>query len=245
MKTQDKNGLFGQLSRMKRRQIDAGDHLVGEARRILHSELFTEANILRHLGHYNALTGVVEEQQVDASLVFGPDEIRQACVVWRLKFLSSKTYKPAIPYEAVLRIKALNSEFAKELEEFMVVATPEAFADKQTVTEALLFTKTDQGNYYLVHRWGEPVRAHRRWLYWPMRHFENLLISVMSVTAIIALCLPTWLITLDDGATYWSGYRAAAFFHLLIFNLGVTAYFTFTFAKNFSATVWNREQDFG
>jgi hypothetical protein len=61
---------------------------------------------------------------------------------------------------------------------------------------------------------------------------------------LLDLALPTRLITLDHSANYWSGYRAAAFFHLLIFNFGVTAYLTFAFAKNFSSSVWNRYTDF-
>lgn len=79
---------------------------------------------------------------------------------------------------------------------------------------------------------------------WPLRRFENLALTVIMATLLITLALPTWLITLDSSAQYWSGYRAAAFMHLLIFNAGITAYLTFAFSRHFSSTVWNRKKDF-
>lgn len=245
MKTHSDTGLHQQLKRAQSKRRALGGNLVSEANRILNKDLFTEGKILQHLGQYNALSGFLEEDQLDGNRVFSLAEIRQICITWRLKFLNSKLYKPVIPYEAVLMIKDLNLEFAKELDEFLILAPARAFAGKTPANETLLFTKTSDGNYYLIHRWGRPLKPQRQWLYWPMRHFENLLVTVFCFTLGITLALPTWLITLDHAAEYWSGYRAAAFFHLFIFNLGVTTYFTFAFAKNFSSTVWNREQDFG
>ena len=68
--------------------------------------------------------------------------------------------------------------------------------------------------------------------------------TVILSTLVLTLLLPTSLITLDARATYWSGYRAAAFMHLLIFNAGITTYITFAFLGNFSSSVWNRKRDF-
>ena len=53
----------------------------------------------------------------------------------------------------------------------------------------------------------------------PLKNFENLFKTVLLYTLIVTLIIPTPLITLDSEATYWSGYRAAAFMHLLIFRL--------------------------
>lgn len=236
--------LHKQLHRVRKRTRAAGGHLVREAQRILNNDLFSEEKILKHLGHYNALSKVLEENDVQAERVFSRDEIRQIAIAWRLKFLNSAAYKPGIPFEAVLTIKDLNRCFSKDLQEFFVLSTPLAFNDMRCRDEALLFTPTSDGNYYLVHRWGQALPASRRWTRWPMRGFENLFGTVLLFTLCVTLALPTGLITLDDAAAYWSGYRAAAFFHLLIFNTGVTAYFTFAFAKNFSSSVWNRDSDF-
>ena len=237
--------IYDQLKREQRKRKIAGDSLVQEANKILHQDLFTEKKILEHLRQYNNQSRCLDEDVLDDSRIFSLDEIKQICVTYRLKFLSSKRYKPVIPYESILIIKDLNDRYRKELTDFMILSPVEGFSSASATGDSMLFTKTNDGNYYLVHRWGRALKWHRQWFFWPMRCFENLFATVVTVTLCITLLLPTWLITLDHHADYWSGYRAAAFFHLLIFNTGVTAYVTFTFAKNFSGTIWNREQDFG
>ena len=103
---------------------------------------------------------------------------------------------------------------------------------------------TNYDNYFLVHQWGKKVPWYRSLIYWPMRRFESLLLTVIFFTLAVTLVLPTDLITLDSKAGYWSGYRAAAFFHLLIFNAGVTIYITLAFTRNLSSSMWNRKKDF-
>lgn len=234
-----------QLSRFRKKQEDRGDNLVSEAQRILKQDLFTEKKILSHLGQYNRSFELLDEESLDDRFIFSPAEIKKVCIHYRLKFLESKVYKPEIPYEAILKIKGLNSQFHKDIKEFKIMSPAGAFTEKENVQEAVLFAGTNYGNYYLVHRWGQPLPWYRLIRYWHMRYFENLFFTVIAFTLLLTLSLPIGFITLDNKADYWSGYRAAAFFHLLIFNMGVTAYTTFAFARNFSSTVWNREQDFG
>jgi hypothetical protein len=233
-----------QLAQSREKNRKGGEMLLNEAQRILQQDLFTEEKILANLKQYNRAHEVLDEEALDDNLIFTLAEIKQVCVLYRLKFLESKVFKPEIPYEAVLRIKGLNEQFAKSIKEFRMLAMPESFAKQQAGGDALLFAKTNYGNYYLIHRWGKALPWHRKINYWPLRYFENLFLTVIAFTLILTLSLPIGLITLDPKADYWSGYRAAAFFHLLIFNMGVTAYVTFSFSKNFSSSIWNRERDF-
>jgi hypothetical protein len=233
-----------QLAKCREKNRDTGENLVLEARRILQKDLFAEENILANLKQYNQAVELLDEESLDEERIFSLADVKKVCVNNRLKFLESKAYKPEIPYEAVLRIRSLNSRFAKNIREFKILATPKAFVKSGVQQDTMLFAKTNYDNYYLVHQWGRSLPWYRRLQYWPMQNFENLFLTVIALTLILALSLPTWLITLDHKAEYWSGYRAAAFFHLLIFNMGVTAYITFAFNKNFSSSVWNREQEF-
>ncbi len=233
-----------QLLQSRKKSRKGGELLVSEAQRILQQDLFTEEKILANLKQYNRAFELLDEEGLDDSLIFSVGEIKRVCVHYRLKFLESRIFKPEIPYEAVLRIKGLNEQFAKNIKEFRILAAPGSFVNKLAASEALLFAKTNYDNYYLVHRWGKALPWHRKVQYWPMRCFENLFLTVIAITLALALSLPIGLITLDSKADYWSGYRAAAFFHLLIFNMGVTAYTTFAFSKNFSSSIWNRERDF-
>lgn len=233
-----------QLTRLRSRNRTGEDRLLNEARQILNNDLFTEKKILENLKQYNQSFNILDEDVLDPSLVFSPEEIKQVAVIYRLKFLESKLYKPEIPYEAILKIKDLNTLFRKEIKLFSVLAHPRSFRDINREEEALLFAKTNHGNYYLVHKWGKKFNTLRKFEYFPLRNFETLVLTVLTVTLLITMILPTEFITLDSSATYWCGYRAAAFFHLLIFNLGVTIYITFAFTKNFSSSIWNRVKDF-
>jgi len=233
-----------QLSRLSVKTRSGGDELLSEANRILKQELFTETNVLENLTQYNKSAQFADEENLDADSIFSTAEIKKICTHYRLKFLDSKVLKEKIPYEAVLKVKYHNQTFGKELTDFKILAPVESFANKNTSKGTLLFVKTNYDNYYLVHQWGSKLKWYRKLRFWHMREFENLFTTIILVTFIITMSLPIGLITLDPTADYWSGYRAAAFFHLLIFNVGVTVYTTFAFSKNFSSTIWNREQDF-
>jgi hypothetical protein len=233
-----------QLSRLRKKSRSAEDALISEARRILNNDLFTEKKILTNLKEYNRSFGILDEEDLDPTLVFSLEEIRQVAVMYRLKFLGSNFYRNEIPYEAVLKIKELNSKFNKEIKLFSVLSHPTAFTGNGKDGESLLFARTNHDTYYLVHRWGKKFSPFRKLVNFPLRNFETLILTVVTLTVIITAVLPTKFITLDAKATYWCGYRAAAFFHLLIFNLGVTCYITFAFTKNFSSSVWNKVKDF-
>lgn len=220
------------------------EKLLSEANRILQEDLFVEEKILDNLREYNKAFEKLDEEDVDKGLVFSISEIKKVAVTFRLKFLESKLYKPEIPYEAILKIKDLNQKFHKELKFFKVLSTPGGFTNKEIKEASLLFVQTNYDNYYLVHRWGGKLKWNRKLKFWPLRKFENLILTVFVTTLLLTLALPTELITLDPRAVYWSGYRAAAFFHLFIFNMGVTVYFTFAFARNFSNSVWDSYRDF-
>ena len=234
-----------QLIHQRKKSRSTDEHVLSEAQRILKQDLFAENKILENLKQYNKNVEVINEEDIFEKTIFSVSEIKQTAVLYRLKFLESKLYKPEIPYEAVLKIKHLNQNFGKDLQHFYILAVSKSFVDKENKSEAFLFSKTNYDNYALIHRWGEKLKAHRKLKFWALRNFENLMFTVALITLIVTLSLPTRLITLDPKADYWSGFRGAAFFHLFIFNMGVTAFIAFTFSKNFSSSIWNRERDFG
>ena len=240
----DKVDIPSELGKIRQKTRQQEEVLLSEAKKILHKDLFAEKKILQNLKQYARSFEVIDEEDVDADLIYTAGEIKEVAVIYRLKFLESKYFNPEIPYEAILRIKHLDEKFSKELKIFKVLATPASFTANAKNQQCSLFVKTNYENYYLIHQWGEPLDWKRKLLYLPFRRFETLALFVMLFTLTLTLVLPTRLITLDAKATYWSGYRAAAFFHLLIFDFGVTVYFTFAFALNFSSSVWNKRKDF-
>jgi hypothetical protein len=233
---------LGRLREKERRQEDL---VLQEANRILQTDLFHENKILNYLNDYGRTFEHLDEEDVIAENIFTEEEVKKLAVRHRLKFLSSSLYRSEIPYQAVLKIKDLNQKHRKDLKHFFVLAQPSAFFQSGQIPQSALFVSTNNGNYFMLHRWGGDLSWSRKFKFWPMRSFENLFATVLVIALLVTLVLPTALITLDSKAEYWSGYRAAAFFHLLIFFGGFTTYLTFAFAGNFSNVVWNRKKDFG
>lgn len=236
--------LSHQLQQLRNKVLSSEDTLLLQAQHLLKQDLYTDKRVLENLTQYMKSFEDLDEDLVNKESVYQPSEIKQIAIQYRLKFLETKYYKPEIPYEALMIIKELNKRNRKDIKSFKILSTAESFVKNDTDQCSLLFAKTNEENYYLVHKWGKDLPWLRKFLFIPLRTFENLVITVVISTLILCLLLPTRLITLDHSATYWSGYRAAAFFHLLIFNFGVTVYFTFTLAKNFSSAVWNQYKDF-
>ncbi len=235
----------GELERLREKERRQEDLVIQEANRILQDDLFNENKILHYLNDYGRTFEYLDEEDVSDGNIFTEKEVKRIAVRHRLKFLASSLYRSEIPYQAVLKIKELNQKHRKDLKHFFVLAPPAAFFEAAQVPQSALFVSTSNGNYYLLHRWGAELSWSRKFRFWPLRSFENLFATVIFFTLLVTLILPTALITLDSHAEYWSGYRAAAFFHLLIFNGGFTTYLTFAFCGNFSNVVWNRKKDFG
>jgi len=237
--------IENELLKFKSKTRREEDNLIEEVDRILHESVFNQKNVLDNLKNYNKSFEVIDEEDVDPSLVFKLSEIKAIALKYRLRFLDSQCYKFDFPYESVLKIEDLNSVFRKSLTGFKVLGTTKFFNKKNNNDCALLFVPTNLGNYYLIHKWGEELKWYREYINWPIKNIENLFVSIIVATLIITLSLPTYLITLDRKATYWCGYRIGVFFHLLIFNMGVTTYITFSFSKNLTTGIWNSDKDFG
>lgn len=233
------------LQKHKRKNEKEADKILAEANRILNKEAYNEKNVLNNLKNYNQLNEVIDEEDVEPELVFSTSDIRSIAIKYRLRFLDSQCCKTDFPYESVLKIEYLNETCKKNLKGFKVLGTTKFFKQKGNADNALLFAPTNHGNYYLIHQWGDDLKWYRPIINWPLRSIENLFVTLLITTLIITLSLPTYLITLDRKATYWCAYRIGIFFHLLIFNMGVTAYVTFSFSKNLSTGIWNSDKDFG
>lgn len=234
-----------ELEKIKNKTRSKEDDLIAEANKILTKDLFSEKKILNNLKRYNNSFELIDEEDVDSDRIFNISEIKKIAIDYRLKFIDSQFFKAEIPYAAILKIKEINTNFRKDIKGFKILAPLDAFKDEKITKNSILFAPTNYGNYCLIHSWGSQLKWHRKLTSWPLKNFENLLKTVLLYTLIITLVIPTPLITLDSEATYWCGYRAAAFMHLFIFHLGVTAYITFTFGKNLNSMTWDQYKDFG
>ena len=235
--------IAAQLLKRKIKNAKQEDLVINEVHKILNKDLFHEKKVLAHLQLYNRSFELMDEDDADVLDIFSLNEIKEICIAYRLRFIDSQHYKKEIPYEAVLKIKDHNVKHRKDLKGFKILAPIENFRADGKDEELLLFVPTNHGNYCLIHKWGNGLSKGRKVLNWPMRRFETLVFTVALISAILAVTLPTRLIWLPEGADYWGMYRVGAFFHILIFNMGFTAYLTFAFSNNLSVSSWNSHND--
>lgn len=230
----------------ERKEPSGQDALLQEAQRILFKSRLSEKNILDNLKFYDSSFGFLDDDEIEKEKIFTPAQIKNLCKKQRLRFLSSQSYKEEIPYEAILKIKGLNTFYRKNLKHFKIVSTggfftsplPPSKGETQGVS-AMLFVQTLYGNYYLLHSWGKPLRKWRSFRFFPLRNFESLFICLFTFTMIESLLMPNHLLTTDVKAGYFSMYRMAAVFHLLIFNAAFTVFGFFSSRIYFSDSIWD------
>lgn len=228
-----------ELIKFRNKQRKQEDILIDEVKNILSSDLIKENKILNNLKFYNQSFEYISEPDVNSDLIFSLEEIKVICTKFRLRFIDSQYYKNEFPYEAILKIKDINSSKRKELKHFKILAPVEAFKNSAENYPCLLFAQTINGNFYLIHTWGKELKWYKKMVLFPLRNFDSLFVSVAVFTLLVDISLPVELITLDRSAPYWCGYRIATYFHLFIFFSGFTAYTIFAFFKNFSNISWN------
>jgi len=210
-----------------------------EAEKVLIQSRLSDKNILDNLKFYKASFEFLDEEEIPAQKIFTIQQIKAIAIKLRLRFLPSQAFEGEIPYEAVLKIKDLNNAYRKELKHFKILGTKDFFADNNSTGQSLLFAQTLYGNYYLIHAWGSSFRQRRKLVSFPLRNFEYFMLCVLLFTLAECLVIPDRYLSTDTRATYFSMYRAAAYFHMLILNAGLLVFLMFGFHLNFSENTWD------
>jgi hypothetical protein len=231
-----------ELARERKRLLDAGEILLHDAKKILYDDQFTEKNILDNLKSYNKSFGLLDEENTDKDLIFTKTEIKNICIRYRLRFLDSDMYTGEFPYESILKIKDLNALQRKDLKHFKIITTVDTLKDSSMNEDMLLFCETVYGNYYLIHRWGKPLPASRKWNYFFLRNFETILLFTILLSAFFTLITPTTLMTNDPKIEFFSMTRGALFFHVMIVNTGFVVFYLFKRNIPFSSSCWDSKR---
>jgi hypothetical protein len=221
------------------KELSQQDSLLQDAQRILFKSRLSDKNILDNLKLYNSSFEFLDDDEIEKQKTFIPAQIKSLCKKLRLRFLSSQSYKGEIPYEAILKIKDLNTAYRKDLKHFKIISTKDFFTSPQSDAPALLFAQTLYGNYYLLHSWGKPLSKWRSTKFFSIRNFESLFICLFLFTLTESLLMPTHLLTTDVKAGYFSMYRMACIFHLLIFNTAFTIFGLFSSRLHLSEQSWD------
>jgi len=223
----------------EKKRTSKEEQLLAEAKKVLIKNKLSDKNILDNLKFYKTSFEFLDDDELPAEKIFTQSQVKATCKKLHLRFLPSQAFEGEVPYEAVLKINELNNQYRKELKHFKILSTKEFFAEHNSKNQAMLFGQTLYGNYYHIHTWGEKLSAVRKLKYFILRNFESLVGVMLVFTLIECLVIPDRYLSTDPRATYFSMYRMASYFHLLILNSGLTIFLLFAFHLSFAENNWD------
>ena len=171
---------------------------------------------------------------LDTDRIYHVEHIKAICIDYRLRFLDSELFKGSIPYEAIMKIKALNKEHGIELSGFKIMAPSKLFK-LENADDPLLFAPIGNDYYYLIHKWGNDLSPFRKLAVLPFKNFENLMMLTVLVSLIASFFVPTGLFSIET-----SGVQFLLIFLFMFKSVAaVVLYYGFAAGKNFNTAIWN------
>ncbi len=177
-------------------------------------------------------------KELEVERIFHISEIKKLCTDYRLRFLDANHFKGEIPYEAISKIKMLQRQQEVELASFKILAPAPMFNLQKKDSDPLLFVPLGNGNFYLIHKWGNDLSPYRKWVLLPFRNFKSLIATVALFTLSIVMAIPdsVYMGPYDKSA---GALRVIFFFYLFIAFSGLTVLYGFSRLKNFNSALWD------
>lgn len=166
--------------------------------------------------------------------IYSLDTIKKVCTDYRLRFLDVRYFKPEIPTAAIDEIRSLERDHNTTVEGLKIMAPSKLFRleDKD---DPLLFAPIGNGYYYLIHQWGNDLHPLRKLLVWPMKGMVELTLSLVALSLVLTLLIPTGLFSKQGAmAEFW-----LIFFFVFKCVVAITLYYGFARSKNFNPFIWN------
>ena len=171
---------------------------------------------------------------LDPDRIYHVEHIKAICIDYRLRFLDSELFKGSIPYEAIMKIKALNKEHGIELSGFKIMAPSKLFK-LENADDPLLFAPIGNDYYYLIHKWGNDLSPFRKLAVLPFKNFENLMMLTVLVSLVASFFVPKGLFSIET-----SGVQFLLIFLFMFKSVAaVVLYYGFAAGKNFNTAIWN------
>jgi hypothetical protein len=211
------------------------DSILEQVKQILAQDSEIEAEIAKQIEQSTPQEGnYFDFEKLETDRIFYIDIIKEICIDYRLRFLESSLFKGEIPQEAISKIKHLEKEHQTKLDGFMIMAPSKLF-QLENYDDPLLFAPIGNGYYYLIHKWGNDLNASRKWLMYPFRNFDTVLISTIIVSLLLTFLVP--------DAYYNEKYKQTQFILMFFFMFKavgfVILYFGISRGKNFNAAIWD------
>ena len=172
--------------------------------------------------------------QLETAKIYHKSQIRQICIDYRLRFLSSKYFKGDFPQEVFQKISNLEKNHNLEIKGFKIVAPSKLFKLKDK-DDPLLFAPIGNDYFYLIHKWGNDLHPLRKIFMWPFKNITNLLVLVFSLSYLATLMIPEGLFSkASTNAEFW-----IIFFFTFKSITAVVIFYGISLGKNFNTAIWN------
>ena len=172
--------------------------------------------------------------KLDNDKIFHLNTIRKICIDYRLRFLDIKYFKGDIPSEAIDKIKQLENDHNKKLNNFKIMAPSIMFRLKKT-DDPLLFVPLGDNYFYFIHKWGNDLAPLRKFRMWPFRSIKNLLFTLLFASYMITLITPMSIFTNNpDSSDFW-----ILFLFMFKAVVSIVLFLGVALGKNFNPKIWN------
>lgn len=236
--------VIAELTREREIAARGAEPLLDQITGLFSTDAAQEENIRQRLSGKESNKHVLTMEQLgalDGDLIFSQEVIQKICTKYRLRFLNSTLFAGDIPVEAMFKIKDLERNINHTFTTFSVLAPESRFKLKDSTEDPILFADLGNGEYYMIHKWGNDMGWYRNLLNFPARNITTLALSSVIAGLLTVLLLPGSLFpevmwessyTSILGKVYLS-FIVSGLFFVSALIIGILR------SKEFSEDIWN------
>jgi hypothetical protein len=227
-----RTNLEEQLYKSRNKRISS-ENVLFQVQEIFAQETQKEKAILQEIHDGSEGINNFNLDLLESNRIFHLADIEKLCIDYRLRFLDSNYFKGEIPYETLIKIKALEKEQEISLKGFKIAAPSKLFKLKNA-DDPLMFAPMGNDYFYLIHKWGNDLHPLRKIMMWPFKHLENFTGVLLVLSFLIALLIPDGLFSPQQTTTQFF----MIFFFAFKWVAGLSIFYGFKKGKNFSSAIW-------
>lgn len=171
---------------------------------------------------------------LDPQRIFHLSDLKKLCIDYRLRFVDAHYFKVGFPEDAITAIRKLEKEHGIRLQNFKLIA-PAKRLKLENADDPLLLAPMGNDYFYLVHQWGNDLHPLRKWLVWPIKTLENLVLTIFLFSVLLTAIIPLELIVDEPGV------REKIILFMFLFNWtgGMIILLGIGKGKNVNEEIWN------
>jgi hypothetical protein len=215
----------------------SGNQILSQFRGLFETDWENDQRVLGTIKRGAISAELPSADNLSEDRIYDLDSIRNLCIKYRLRFLSTKQFKADFPHSALSAVKQTERQIGQNLDAFMIAAPASLFQLEDSNKDPLLFAPLEDGRFYLIDKWGDDLAWYRKLINWPLTSPITLIATLLSFCGVLTAAIPSTL--LSESGEYFTFMRLIAFGWNVIFLLGISSYLWFASHAQFSIHAWN------